>query len=76
MLPRKPVKINAALVSRGKQGDKMHMFYDYLTGNEFRQNMEALVEVLWPCAMPLPASAYRPKELEGTRKATRKSVFF
>lgn len=38
------VKINAALVSQENKGDKMHMLYDYLTGNEFRQNMEALVE--------------------------------
>lgn len=38
------IKINAALVSQENKGDKMHMLYDYLTGNEFRQNMEALVE--------------------------------
>lgn len=38
------VKIHGALVSQENKGDKMHMLYDYLTGNEFRQNIEAVVE--------------------------------
>jgi hypothetical protein len=31
-------------VSQENKGDKMHMLYDYLTGNEFRQNIEAVTE--------------------------------
>lgn len=38
------IRINTALVSQENKGDKMHMLYDYLTGNEFRQNVEAIVE--------------------------------
>jgi hypothetical protein len=38
------VKINTALVSQENKGDKMQMLYDYLTANEFRQNIEAVVE--------------------------------
>ena len=38
------IKINTALVSQENKGDKMHMLYNYLTGTEFRQNIEAVVE--------------------------------
>lgn len=38
------VKITSAMQSQENKGDKMQMLYDYLTGNEFRQNMEAMVE--------------------------------
>jgi len=38
------IKINTALVSQENKGDKMQMLYDYLTGNEFRQNIEAVME--------------------------------
>ncbi|MES2679157.1 MAG: DUF2130 domain-containing protein [Bacteroidota bacterium] len=38
------IKIHTALVSQENKGDKMHMLYDYLTGNEFRQNIEAVTE--------------------------------
>jgi hypothetical protein len=38
------VKIHTALVSQENKGDKMQMLYDYLTANEFRQNIEAVVE--------------------------------
>lgn len=38
------LKIHTALVSQENKGDKMHMLYDYLTGTEFRQNIEAVVE--------------------------------
>lgn len=38
------VKISTALVSQENKGEKMQMLYDYLTGNEFRQNIEAVVE--------------------------------
>ena len=32
------------MVSQENRGDKMQMLYDYLTGVEFRQNIEAVVE--------------------------------
>jgi len=38
------VKISSALVSQENKGDKMHLLYDYLTGTEFRQNIEAVME--------------------------------
>jgi hypothetical protein len=38
------VKIYGALVSQENKGDKMQMLYNYLTGNEFRQNIEAVME--------------------------------
>ncbi len=38
------VRISQAMLSQENKGDKMHMLYDYLTGNEFRQHIEAVVE--------------------------------
>ncbi|MBL7903192.1 MAG: DUF2130 domain-containing protein [Bacteroidia bacterium] len=38
------IRISQAMVSQENKGDKMHMLYDYLTGNEFRQHIEAVVE--------------------------------
>ena len=38
------VKISTALISQENKGDKMHLLYDYLTGTEFRQNIEAVME--------------------------------
>lgn len=38
------VKIHAAIASQENKGDKMSMLYSYLTGTEFRQQIEAIVE--------------------------------
>lgn len=38
------IKISEAVKSQENKGDKMQMLYDYLTGNEFRGQMEAIVE--------------------------------
>lgn len=38
------IKINNALVSQDNKGDKMQMLYNFLTGNEFKQQIEAIVE--------------------------------
>ncbi len=38
------IKINSALVTQENKADKMHLLYNYLTGVEFRQNIEAVVE--------------------------------
>ncbi len=38
------IKINEAVQSQENKGDKMQMLYNYLTGNEFRGQMEAIVE--------------------------------
>lgn len=38
------IKIYGAVVSQENRGDKMQLLYNYLTGNEFRQNIEAVVE--------------------------------
>ena len=38
------IQINQIEKSQENKGDKMQMLYDYLTGNEFRGQMEAIVE--------------------------------
>jgi hypothetical protein len=38
------IQINEVQKSQENKGDKMQMLYDYLTGNEFRGQMEAIVE--------------------------------
>ncbi len=38
------IKIHAATASQENKGEKMQMLYNYLTGNEFKQQMEAIVE--------------------------------
>jgi hypothetical protein len=38
------VLMSDAVASQENKGDKMHMLYDYLTGTEFRQQVEAIVE--------------------------------
>ncbi len=38
------IRIHAALASQENKGDKMQLLYNYLTANEFRQNIEAVVE--------------------------------
>jgi hypothetical protein len=38
------IRINDVQRSQENKGDKMQMLYDYLTGNEFRGQMEAIVE--------------------------------
>lgn len=38
------IRIHSVMQSQENKGDKMTMLYDYLTGIEFRQHMEAIVE--------------------------------
>jgi hypothetical protein len=38
------IKIHAAQASQENKGDKMSLLYSYLTGTEFRQQIEAIVE--------------------------------
>ncbi|QXP53157.1 DUF2130 domain-containing protein [Cellulophaga sp. HaHa_2_95] len=38
------VKVNLALSTQENKGDKMDMLYDYLTSNQFRMQIEAIVE--------------------------------
>ncbi|MBT0608288.1 DUF2130 domain-containing protein [Aequorivita echinoideorum] len=38
------IKINLAVSTQENKGDKMHMLYDYLTSNQFRMQIEAIVE--------------------------------
>jgi hypothetical protein len=38
------ILMSDALSSQENKGDKMHLLYSFLTGNEFRQNVEAIVE--------------------------------
>jgi hypothetical protein len=38
------IRVNSSMAVQENKGEKMQMLYDYLTGNEFRQNIEAVVE--------------------------------
>lgn len=38
------IQVDQALVTQENKGDKMGMLYDYLTGNEFQMQIEAIVE--------------------------------
>jgi hypothetical protein len=38
------IQVNNALSSQENKGDKMHMLYEYLTSNNFRMQVEAIVE--------------------------------
>jgi len=38
------IRINMAMATQENKGDKMQMLYDFLTGNEFHQQMAAIVE--------------------------------
>lgn len=38
------IQINQALIVQDNKGDKMGMLYDFLTGSEFRMQIEAIVE--------------------------------
>ena len=38
------ISISETKKAEENRGDKMHLLYDYLTGNEFRQNIETIVE--------------------------------
>ena len=38
------IQINQAVIVQENKGDKMGMLYDYLTGSEFRMQIEAIVE--------------------------------
>ncbi len=38
------IQLSAAIVTQENRGDKMGMLYDFLTGNEFRLQIEAIVE--------------------------------
>ncbi|MFM7022466.1 MAG: DUF2130 domain-containing protein [Flavobacteriales bacterium] len=38
------IQVSMAVTSQENKGDKMHMLYDYLTSNNFRMQVEAIVE--------------------------------
>lgn len=38
------LRVSTAMESQEQKGDKMHMLYDYLTSNQFRLQIEAIVE--------------------------------
>lgn len=38
------IQLSMAVASQENKGDKMHMLYDYLTSNNFRMQVEAIVE--------------------------------
>lgn len=38
------IQMDQALITQDNKGDKMGMLYDFLTGNEFRMQVEAIVE--------------------------------
>ena len=44
VLRESAILMSDALATQENKGDKMHLLYSFLTGNEFRQNVEAIVE--------------------------------
>jgi hypothetical protein len=38
------IRVSGAVASQSNKGEKMQMLYDYLTGNEFRMQLEAIVD--------------------------------
>jgi len=38
------IRLNTAIATQENKGDKMHMLYNFLTSNEFRLQIEAIVE--------------------------------
>ncbi len=38
------IQIHSAFVSQSNKGEKMQMLYDFLTGNEFKMQLEAIIE--------------------------------
>ncbi len=38
------IRIQSVIVSQSNKGEKMHMLYDFLTGNEFRMQLQAIIE--------------------------------
>jgi hypothetical protein len=38
------IRVHGAVASQDNKGDKMQLLYNYLTGNEFKQQIEAIVE--------------------------------
>lgn len=44
VLRESAIMMSDALASQENKGDKMHLLYSFLTGNEFKQNVEAIVE--------------------------------
>ena len=44
VLRESAIMMSDALASQENKGDKMHLLYAFLTGNEFKQNVEAIVE--------------------------------
>lgn len=38
------IRINTIREAQSKKGDKMHMLYDYLTGNEFRSRLDTIID--------------------------------
>jgi hypothetical protein len=44
VLRESAILMHDALSTQENKGDKMHLLYSFLTGNEFKQNVEAIVE--------------------------------
>jgi len=38
------IRVHGAVVSQANKGEKMQMLYDFMTGNEFRMQLEAIVD--------------------------------
>ncbi len=49
------VRVSLAIATQENKGDKMTMLYDYLTGNEFRLQVEAIVEGFTQMSLDLDA---------------------
>ncbi len=65
------IQLDRAVVSRENRGDKMHMLYDYLSGNEFRQQVESIVEGFTQMQMDLDKEK---RSMQGHWKKREKQI--
>ncbi|HPQ45257.1 MAG TPA: DUF2130 domain-containing protein [Syntrophales bacterium] len=65
------VRLSSAVAVQENKGDKMGMIYDYLTGNEFRLQVEAIVEGFTQMHMDLEAEK---RAMNGIWKKREKQI--
>jgi len=65
------VLLNNAVATQENKGDKVNMLYDYLTGNEFRQQIEAIVEGFTQMSHDLDSER---RAMEGIWKKREKQI--
>jgi len=65
------IRLSNAVATQENKGDKMGMIYDYLTGNEFRLQVEAIVEGFTQMQVDLEAEK---RAMQGIWKKREKQI--